>query len=55
VTSLEENGTFIRVIFFNTRNENKAAGVNFHLCQYMEITNSFFQLGAVAPPQYGRK
>jgi hypothetical protein len=31
VTNLEENETFIKVILFNTWNENKAAGVHFHL------------------------
>jgi len=43
VTSLEENGTFIKVIFFNTRNENKAAGVRFHLRQ-LYGNNKFFVL-----------
>jgi hypothetical protein len=33
VTNLEENGTFIKVIFFNICNENKAAGMHFHLRQ----------------------
>jgi hypothetical protein len=33
VTNLEGNGTFIKVIYFNTWNENKAPGVRFHLRQ----------------------
>jgi hypothetical protein len=33
-TNLEENETFIKVIFCNTWNENKATGVHFHLRQF---------------------
>jgi hypothetical protein len=55
VTNLEENETFITVILFNTWNENKAAGVHFHLRHLYGVTNSLFELGTVAPPQYGRQ
>jgi len=56
VTNLEENGTFIKVISFLMRGMKiKLLACIFIYVSFMEITNSLFELGTVAPPQYGRQ